>query len=138
MKIKFQKAWKFYFWLSLVALAAGLLLEFKMETTESGFPDIALNIFSYIIEIVTLVCLYGYAWQVRFGRKIFWQVFFLVSLGFFGYSVSDVMAPDVEELFSSNIIVILLAALMLLLFFLQLLATYLYAFHSKPLWANAP
>lgn len=138
MKIKFQKAWKFYFWFSLVGLAAGLLLEFKMETVESTFTDVALNISGYIIGIVELICLYGFAWQVRFGRRIFWTAFFFVSLGFFGYTMSDAMLSDVEDVLSSNFFVISLVILILLIFLLQTLANYLYAFRSKHLWTNVP
>lgn len=129
----FQKAWKFYFWFSLVVLAAGLLLEFKSEATESSVTDVVLNISSYAIEVIALVCLYGFAWQVRFGRRMFWVIFFFVSLGFFGYTISDAMPSDVEEVLASGVFVISILVLMVLIFLPQFLANYLYAFRSTHL-----
>jgi hypothetical protein len=61
-----------------------------------------------------------------------------VSLGFFGYTMSDAMLSDVEDVLSSNFFVISLVILILLIFLLQTLVNYLYAFRSKHLWTNVP
>lgn len=76
--------------------------------------------------------------QLRFGRRIFWVVFFFVSLAFFGYTISDAILSDVEEVLSSNVFVISLLVLMVLILLPQFLANYLYAFRSRHLWASAP
>ena len=138
MSVRFQKVWKFYFWFSLVGLVAGLLLEFKMGTPESSPADIALNISAYVIEVVALVCLYGFAWQMRFGKRIFCAVFFIVSVGYFSYTIGYEMLSDVDGAITSGYFVVFLIAFMFLILLPQFIANYLYAFRSKHLWANAP
>lgn len=137
MRIRFQKAWKVYFWFSLVVLAAGLPLEFISDATDSSEPDRVVTVFSYVIEIVALFCLYGFAWQIGFGKRMFWAVFFFVSLAFFGYTILDAMLLDVEEVLSSGVFVISLLVFMVLIFLPQFVANYLYAFRSRHLWAKA-
>jgi hypothetical protein len=136
--LKFQKAWKFYFWFSLVGFFAGLVLELKMEATESNLTDTLLSIATYVVEVIALVCLYGFAWQLKVGNKLFWAVFFFVSVGFFGYTVGYEFWSGVEELIEAGYFIYFLLGLMFLLLAPQFLANYLYAFRSKHLWANAP
>lgn len=136
--IKFQKAWKFYFWLSLVALFVGFALELKMEDAESNRTDTLLSISSYIIEVIALICLYGFAWQLKVGNRLFWAAFFLISVAFFGYTVGYEMWSGVEELQEADYFIYFLIVLMFLLLAPQFLANYLYAFRSRHLWADAP
>lgn len=136
--LRFQKAWKAYFWFSVAVLLAGVALDFTTEAAARSFTDTASDIASYVLEIISLISLYCFAWQVRFGNRTFWVVFFFVLAGFFGYTIGYEMFSDIDELVESGYFVLFLVTIMFLLLAPQFVASYLYAFRSGHLWAKAP
>lgn len=130
--MKFQKAWKIYFWFLLVLFAGGWLLDVlgTDETQASG--GLVANAVGGVVEVVSLVGLYAFISQVALGKRSFWIVFAFVSAGSHIWamivSVSDPAIPAPAALF------VFMLALLAPLF----AALFLYAFRSQEWWTNWP
>lgn len=132
--LRFQKAWKLYFLLSLALFVYGLFLGIK-GTWEEKEPPTLVALLSNAIDAVALVSLYGLAWQVRLGFRGLWVASFFLSLGLFIYYSGDVLTAF-RPIDWSNAFTVRFLFMTLLLSLPMLVANFLYAFRSDYLWSK--
>jgi len=132
-----HKAWRWYFWASVVVTALSLGFEVKGGFADQGWGELLYSAFGYVVEILALVCLYGFVWQVRFGKHQYWAVFFFVNIVFFLSSIGYAVLSNDSEFIESmglgfTVGVLLLGTALTIPMFI---ANFLYAFRNKHLWA---
>jgi hypothetical protein len=133
-----HRAWRWYFWISVALAALTLLFDAKWGFSYESFGELLYTVLGYIVEVLALVCLYGFAWQVRFGKQHYWAVFFFVNVLFFFSAIVYALVSKefiAEMGLGFALSVLLLGTVLTLPMFV---ANFLYAFRNKQLWAASP
>lgn len=135
--MRFQKAWKIYFWFSLALFVLGLGIHVVKTDDEQTYADFIIDVLGFIIEIIALIGLYAFVSQVALGKRFFWVAFFFLNLGFFLWSMamSLSLAPTLPEPVTFWVTLFILVFVLLAP---QFVAIFLYAFRSPKLWAHRP
>jgi hypothetical protein len=133
-------AWKWYFWVSIIMTICLLGYDVWEGFANQSVGDIIYTIASYLVDTLSLVCLYGFAWQIRFVNCQHWVVFFFVNVAFFAFSMGYTafcLEPNSFKEIGLGFLVSLFvvgSALTLPMLF----ANYQYAFRNKHLWSINP
>lgn len=111
--------------------------EAKGGFVDQSWGEISYTAMGYVVEVLALVCLYGFVWQIRFWKRQYWAVFLFVNVAFFlssiGYAMLSNESEFIETMGLGFVIGVLLAGTVLTL--PMFIANFLYAFRSKHLWA---
>ena len=150
-----HKAWQWYFWAAAIVIA----LAVYNFTFKEGFSDLGNlghllhKIIFFVAQLSSLLCLFGFAWQVRLGKRHYWVALFFVNTAYFlarvaftvdtiiRFSTSEAQPflsahPELVERLRIQSIGMLL--LVVVLFLPMLVANYRNAFHSKHIWTTTP
>ena len=139
--------WKIYFWiLTLLIIAAtglsmaeslGIILLEEVDPAEREIWTWWDWIYYLPISGISLVGLFGYAYQKKIGENSFWKIFFVFLIivdmidTFHEYNIGTF---DTEEMWRPEIVFPLLIAI----FLPHYIALYLYSYKSKSLWNPQP
>jgi hypothetical protein len=63
-------------------------------TKHGQVGDFIIEVIEFVVEIVTLVCLYAFISQVALGKKLFWVVILFRQLRFLSLRMVDVIISD--------------------------------------------
>ena len=132
-----HRAWRWYFWASLILAVLALGFEAQQGWVDRSWGEILYAGMGYVMEVPALICLYGFAWQIRLGKRQYWVVFLFVNVAFFistfGYAALSIESEFFETMGLGFVISVLLAGAVLTL--PMFVANFLYAFRSKHIWA---
>ncbi|MBK8814830.1 MAG: hypothetical protein IPN42_04650 [Methylococcaceae bacterium] len=133
-------AWKWYFWTSIIMTICLLGYDFWEGFANQSIGDIIFTAASYLVDVVSFVCLYGFAWQISLGKCQHWIFFFFVNVVFFifsmGYAVLSLEPNSIQEVGLGFLVPLFVVGIALTL--PMLIANYQYAFRNKHLWPINP
>ncbi len=135
-----HRAWKWYFWASIIMAALVLVYDFSEGFSNQSIGDIIYTAAGYLIDVLSLVCLYGFAWQIRIGKYQHWGLFLFVNLAYFvismGYTTFSLDSSLVKEMGLGFFVTLIIVGAVLTL--PMLFANFQYAFRNKHLWLTNP
>ncbi|NOU20416.1 MAG: hypothetical protein HOO93_01265 [Methyloglobulus sp.] len=132
-------AWKWYFWASIIMTIFLLGYDVSEGFAGQGFGDIIYMAAGYLVDALSLVCLYGFAWQIRIGKCQYWGLFLYINAAYFvfsmGYTALSLEPNSIEEV---SIIFVTLLIVGFALTLPMLFANFQYAFRNNQLWSTNP
>lgn len=140
-QIRYQTAWKFYFWIVLVLTVLYVLFVFALQLGSNHY--LWFYHLELAISIFVLVGVFGYAYQKKIGVWYVWFLLLCVSVvvplaGIGGdLLVGDIdWEKEISETSMWDWLVVL--GLFILLVLPSYLALFLYSLRSSHIWATTP
>ena len=135
IEMRYQRTWIIYFWIEVIVFAFDTIQKIR------GFPTLTPGPY-YIngLRAISIIALFGFAYQKKLGLRIIWQVFFLAH-SFFVFRFAFIMfygLSNIVRLIEAGEIGWCVTLFMLLLLLFTYVPVYYanfsYAFTNKKIW----
>ena len=133
-----HRAWKWYFWASIILSVSLLIYDVMDGFVNQSWGELLYTAIGYAVDVLSLVCLYGFAWQIRIGKCQYWVLFLFINIIFFftstGYALFSNESNLIEDMGFGFIVTMFGVGIVLTL--PMFIANFLYAFRNNHLWSS--
>ena|SRR5712692_1639207 len=135
--LRFQNAWKAYFYLALLASVLGIGGDIREQFQNPTLIGAVVTVIAYVVTVVGLVGLHGFVWQQRIWKAPFWKIFFFINILLMIAAVifGLVTEPALERAPLGDIFLFL--SILVAVGAPHFIALFLYAFRNERVWKIA-